>query len=114
MNIGILNEKLGIMTIDTLDDLGYVQVTRIKKQMPEGATLENLAFFYMADRDWIVINRAHALYEYYSEVIPIYLELSEQSRRECVKTAPGKAIRRAFNMLDGVIRDRALIHRKAV
>ena len=37
MNIGILSEKQGIMVVDSLDDLGYIQVMQIKKQMPEGA-----------------------------------------------------------------------------
>lgn len=110
MNIGILNEKQGIMVVDSLDDLGYIQIELIKKQMPEGAKLSDLAFFYMSDRDWIVINKTHKLYWYYSDIIPIYLELSAESRKECVAKAPTDTTKRAFYILDSVIRDRALIN----
>lgn len=114
MNIGILSEKQGIMVVDSLDDLGYIQVMQIKKQMPEGANMNDLVFFYMPDRDWVVINKSHALYEYYSQIIHTYLELSERSRKECVAEAPTDAVKSAFRILDGVIRDRALIYGNAV
>lgn len=112
MKLGILNSELGIAVIDGLEDLGYIQTERIKKQMPEGAKMNDLAFFYMADRDWIVINKAHELYEYYSEIIPLYLELSEEGRKKSVVAAPTETIKAAFYILDGVIADRALIYGK--
>ena len=111
MNIGILNEKQGIMAVDSLDDLGHLQIMQIKKQMPEGAKLSDLAFFYMVDRDWIVINKNHALYEFYSNIIPDYLELSEKSRKEFVVKAPTEIIKIAMNILDDVIRYRVFLTR---
>ena len=108
MNIGILNEKLGIVVIDSLDDLGYIQTQQIKKQLPVGAELKDLAFFYMPDRDWIVINKSHILYDFYSQIIPTYLELSEKSRKECIAEVPADAIKRAFCILDDVILSRQL------
>lgn len=110
MRLGILNEELGIVVIDSLDDLGNIQSEQIRKQMPEGTNLSDLAFFYMPDRDWVVINKDHELYWYYSEIIPAYLELSEKSRKECVEKAPTDTTKRAFYILDSVIRDRALIN----
>ena len=114
MNIGILNEELGIVVIYSLADLGYIQTVLIEKQMPEGANLNDLAFFYMPDRDWIVINKAHDLYWYYSEIIPIYLTLSEKSRKESMKAAPTETVKAALHILDGVIADRLLIYGKVV
>ena len=53
MRLGILDAELSICTIDGLEDLGAIQERRIREQMPERARLEDLAFFYMPDRDWI-------------------------------------------------------------
>lgn len=118
MKLGILNEELGILMIESSDDLGQIQSEQIKKQMPEGVNLKDLAFFYMPKRDWVVINKDHELYGYYSEIIPVYLELSEKSRKECIEEAPTATLKCAFRILDGVIRDRVLINslfsRKAV
>ena len=114
MRLGILNSDLGIAVIDGLEDFGYIQIEKIKKQMPEGANLNDLAFFYMADRDWVVINKSHVLYEYYSEIIPIYLTLSEKSRKESIKAEPTETVKAALHILDGVIADRLLIYGKVV
>lgn len=114
MKLGVLNDELGIVVIDSLDDLGHIQTELIKKQMPEGANLNDLAFFYMPDRDWIVINKDHYLYWYYSEIIPVYLKLSEENRKKCVAEVPTDATKCAFHILDGVICDRTLIYGKVV
>lgn len=114
MKLGILNEELGIVVIDSLADLGYIQTVLIKKQMPEGANMNDLAFFYMPDRDWVVINKSHVLYEYYSEIIPIYLTLSEKSRKKSMNAAPTDTVKSALRILDGVIADRLLIYGKVV
>lgn len=112
MKIGILNEKHGIVVVDGLEDLGYIQIELIEKQMPKGAKLSDLAFFYMADRDWIVINRDHALFEFYSEIMPIYLELSSESRKKCMEEKTMASFKEAFSLLNSVIRYRRLLNGK--
>ena len=114
MKIGVLNEKLGIMVVEGLEDLGHIQTEQIKEQMPEGAELKDLAFFYMPDRDWIVLNNSHEMYWYYSEIILIYLELSVESRKKAYIKAPTDTIKKAFDILDDVIRQRFLIYGKEV
>jgi len=112
MRLEILNGELGIAVIDKVKDLGHIQIEMIKKQMQKGANLNDLAFFYIPDRDWIVINKSHKLYRVYMEIIPIYLELSEESRKKCVEKAPTETIKMAYTILDSVIRNRALIYGK--
>ena len=109
MRLGVLNKELGIFAIDGQGDLGSIQEKRLMGQMPEGARLDDLAFFYMGDRDWIVINRSHALYEYYATIISCYLELSENGRKEAAAEAPVDEAREALQILDGVIWRRGLI-----
>lgn len=110
MRYGILNRELGIAVIEGIEDLGDIQVRLLKEQMPEGADLKDLAFFYMYDRDWIVINKSHCLYEYYSELIPTYMELSADSRKEVQSAAPTYTVKSGLDLLDDVIRRRILIH----
>lgn len=103
MRLGVLNRELGIFAIDSLEDLGAIQEKQIRGQMPEGAGLNDLAFFYMKDRDWVVLNRSHALYEYYADIISCYLELSETGRREATEKAPVEEVKAALRILDSVI-----------
>lgn len=112
MKLGILNSDLGIAVIDSIEDIGKIQLERVKKQMPEGAKLKDLAFFYMADRDWIVINKNHCLFEYYSQIIPAYLELSAESRKKAYDGVPNRTVREGFDILEDVIRKRLLIYGK--
>lgn len=114
MRLGILNGELNICTIDGLEDLGAIQEERIREQMPEGARLEDLAFFYMPDRDWIVVNRSHRLYEYYTQIIQDYLELSEEGRKQAAEQAPMEEVVDALRILDGVIWRRKQIHARGV
>lgn len=111
MRLGVLNGKLGIFAIDGLEDLGALQEKQLRRQMPEGAGLNDMAFFYMGDRDWIVINRSHELYEYYTTIISCYLELSEDGRREAAANAPSSEVREALRILDDVLWRRGLITR---
>ena len=111
MKLGILNERLGVCTIEGLGDLGGIQEQKIVSQMPEGVRPDDLVFFYMADRDWIVINKSHELYEYYAQIIQIYFELSEGDRKWAAEQAPAEETVRAFRILDDVIYRRKLIHR---
>ena len=111
MRLGILNEKLGVCTIEGLGDLGGIQEEKIVAQMPEGVRPDDLAFFYMPDRDWIVINRSHGLYEYYAQIIQDYLELSEEGRKQAAEQAPVEEVSRALRILDDVIWRRKLIYR---
>lgn len=106
MRYGILNSELGIVVVEGIADLGDIQVRLLEKQMPEGASLNDLALFYMYDRDWIVINKSHHLYEYYSQIVPIYLELSADSRKKAYSAAPTDNIKRCFDILDDIIRRR--------
>ena len=108
MRYGILNSELGIAVIEGIEDLENMQVRLLEEQLPDGAVLNDLAFFYMPDRDWIVINKSHSLYEYYSELIPTYMELSADSRKKVRSTAPTDTIKEAFDILDGVIRRRSV------
>lgn len=114
MRIGVLDEKLGIMVVEGLEDLGYIQTKQIKMQMPEGATLNDLAFFYMPDRDWIVINKGHKLYDLYSQIIPCYLEMSVECRKKAHTAKLIDTVKNAFDILDDVIRQRFLIYGKEV
>lgn len=107
MRLGILDAELGICAIDGLEDLGAIQERRIREQMPEGARLEDLAFFYMPDRDWIVVNRGHRLSGCYADIIKIYLELSPKGRKQCA--ACGE-VRDALKILDDIIFRRRLIY----
>lgn len=110
MKIGILNEELGIAVIDSIEDLGHIQINKIRKQIPEGSELNDLVFFYMADRDWIVINKSNKLYDQYVQLIPAYLNLSEGSRKEAYVAAQNDMIMAAFDILEDVIRKRILIY----
>lgn len=110
MRLEILNEKLGICTIKGLRDLGSIQKQEIMSQMPEKMKPDDLAFFYMPDRDWIVINRNHELYEYYAQIIQDYLELSEEGRKQAVAQAPVKEVVQGLRILDGVILRRKAIY----
>lgn len=109
MRFGILNEELGIATIEGIDNIGYLQAEEMKKGLPDGVDLDTLAFFYMKDRDWIVINKKHPLVGFYSQIIPDYLELSADSRIKVREEVPN-AFKGIFEMLDSVIRDRILMH----
>lgn len=111
MRLGILNEKLGVCTIDGLEDLGGIQEQKIVSQMPEGAKLSDLAFFYMPDRDWIVINKEHELCWYYSQIIQDYLGLSEEGRRQAADQAPMDEVVMALRILDDVIWRRRWIYK---
>ena len=110
MKLGILNEDLGIATVDSLDDIGNIHIDIIKKQLPEGARLDDFVFFYMTDRDWIVMNKNHKLYQYYLDIITGYLELSEESRKKCVELVHTEMFKNAFAILDSVIIRRTLIY----
>lgn len=114
MRLGILDAELGICTIDGLEDLGAIHERRIREQMPEGARLEDLAFFYMPDRDWIVVNRSHRLQEYYTLIIQDYLGLSEDVRKKVVGQAPTKEVFEALRILDDIIFRRRLIYGKVL
>nr|WP_296458299.1 hypothetical protein [uncultured Acetatifactor sp.] len=107
MRLGILDAELSICTIDGLEDLGAIQERRIREQMPERARLEDLAFFYMPDRDWIVVNRGHRLSGYYADIIKTYLELPPKGRKQCA--ACGE-VRDALKILDDIIFRRRLIY----
>ena len=109
MRLGILNEKLGVYTIEGLRDLGGIQEQKIVAQMPEGVKPNDLVFFYMADKDMIVLNSGHELYEYYAQIIQIYFELSEGDRKWAAERAPAEETARAFRILDDVIWRRRLI-----
>lgn len=114
MNIGILNEKHGIMVLEGIEDLGHLQVEMIKRKLPEGCNLNDFAFMYMPDRDWIVINKGHRMYDFYSQTIPVYLELSADTRQKCTEQAPVETIKQAWRILDDVIYRRKLLYRKVV
>lgn len=114
MKLGILNADLGIAVVDSMDDLGDFYTELLKKQMPDGANLCDLAFFYMNDRDWIVLNKSNKRYEFYEEIIQVYLELSEEMRKKCFEEAPTGTIKNAFRILDSVIINRALIYERGV
>ena len=109
MRYGILNRELGIAVIEGIEDLENMQVRLLEEQLPDGAALNDLAFFYMPDRDWIVINKSHSLYEYYSELIPIYLELSADSRKKVRSAAPAYSIKEGCSILDDVLRRRLIL-----
>lgn len=110
MKLGILDNELGIVVIEGIEDLGHIQMQIIKKQMPAGSSISDLALFYMSDRDWIVINMSHNLYEFYSQIVPAYLKLSVDNRKQAYAEAPTDNIRMAFDILDHVIRQRSLIY----
>lgn len=112
MRLGVLNAELSIFTIEGLKELESIQEKYIKVQMPEGAKSDDLTFFYISSRDWIVLNRNHALYEYYATIISCYLELSVEGRRESVRRAPTDGIRKALEILDNVIMHRSLMYGK--
>lgn len=114
MRLGILNKKLGVFAIEGLGDLGGIQEQKIVSQMPEGAKLDDLAFFYMKDRDWIVVNKIHRLYEYYAQIIQDYLELSEEGRKQAAEQAPMEEVVDALRILDGVIWRRKQMHARGV
>ena len=110
MRLEILNGTLGIAGINDISDIGEVRMEQLKLQFGRAMNLNDLAFFYMKDRDWIVINKAHERYEFYLDVIQAYLQLSESSRQEAMNIAPHEVIRKAFFILDGVIRNRVQIY----
>ncbi len=110
MRFGVINKKLGICIVEGLEDLDAIQWKKIGTHMPEGARMEDLAFFYMPNRDWIVVNKSNELYEYYAQIIQCYLELSEDGRKQAVEQAPMDEVVRALRILDDVIRRRKLIY----
>lgn len=110
MKIGILNSELGIASIDSTDDLGIIQINEMEKHRPEGAEFDQLVFFYMPCRDWIVINKSHNLYKYWIDIITVYLQLSENSRKRAYVEAPNDTIRAGYDILEDVIKERILIY----
>lgn len=114
MRFGILSEEHKIMVVEGIEDISEIQMREIKRNFPERQKLENMVFFYMPDKDWIVINRGHTLYDFYLQLISAYLELPEQQRKACMVEAPTATIKNAFYILDEVIYNRALIYGKAV
>lgn len=110
MNIGILNSELGIVVVDSLIDLGHIHIEQIKKQLPEGVNVNNdLVFYYMEDRDWIVLNKSHVFYEVYLKIIETYLVLTDEGRQKARETAPTEKILDGLNILEDIIRRRTLI-----
>lgn len=112
MRFGIIDEESGIFTIEGVEELGGIQERRIRIQMPEEAKFDDLAFFYISDRDWIVLNRSHIMYEYYAIIVSCYLKLSAEGRRESARRAPTDTVRKALRILDDVIMRRALLYGK--
>ena len=110
MRLEILNGTLGIAGINDIRDIGEERLVQLGLQFGKAMNLNDLAFFYMKDRDWIVINKAHESYEFYLDIIQSYLQLSESLRQEAINLAPHEVIRDAFFILDGVIRNRAQIY----
>lgn len=111
MKIEIVNEYLGIVGLNSIEDLGEVQVWQLKKQYGGNTNLSRLTFFYMPDRDWIVINKSHPKYDMYLQIIEAYLLASQDGRNEAHERAlTMKApIKSALYILDGVIADRKRI-----
>jgi len=112
MRMGILNSDLGIAVIDGIEDIGDIQIEKIEEQMPDGANLKDLAFFYMKDRDWIVINKGNKLFDIYAGIIQSYLELSAESRKEAYNKATNSTIKAGLCVLNDVILHRNMIYKK--
>lgn len=74
MLMEIISVDQGIASISGGEDMDGTQLEELKKGIPENAGLKDLVFFYIPDRDWIVINRDHTLYD-------DYLQLSWALRR---------------------------------
>ena len=114
MKLEFVNEGLGIAAIDSLKDLGDVQLYHLVKTYGENAKLDNLVFIYMPDRDWIVLNKAHAMYSHYLCIIENYITLSPEARNEAQEHAPNYIIKSALYMLEGILKDRERIYKKVV
>lgn len=110
MKLEILNGTLGIAGINDIRDIGEERMVQLTLQFGKAMNLNDLAFFYMKDRDWIVVNKAHERYEFYFDIIQSYLDLSESSRKEAMNLAPNNVTKNALFILDNVIRDRAQIY----
>ena len=110
MKLGILNSELGIVAIDTLDDLGYIHTQEMKKCLPKGNALEDLAFFYLTSRDLIVINKSHENHKIYLEIIQEYLQLSSENRKAVREEAPNDKIKKALHILENIINRRIFIY----
>jgi len=112
MRLEFVNKELGIAAIDSIEDLGEIQVSHLKMQYGQNANLDELAFFYMSDRDWIVINKSHPRYDFYLQIMIVYLALSPEGRNKAKEQAPENVIKRALYILDGVIKDRERIQKR--
>lgn len=110
MSIEVISVDQGIVSISGAGDMGCTQLEELKKQLPENAGLKDLVFFYIPDRDWIVINKGHALYDDYLQVISSYLGLSAEARKESMVQATTDTVKRAFRILDGIIIRRSFIY----
>ena len=114
MKLKILDGELGIVAIDGMGDLDTWHIEKIEKNIPDGANINDLVLLYMEDRDLIVLNRCANLYEFYSDIIPIYLQLSERSRKKAYDNAPFRNIIECYDILNYVIQNRSLMHDNVV
>lgn len=110
MKLSILDEELSICTIEGLDDLAPVYDKELRAAVPEGERPEDMVFFYMAERDWIVINKSHALYEVYLNLMISYLGLSTEARKDIGVYAPTEGTRKALRILNDIIIRREMIY----
>lgn len=114
MKLGILDSTLGIAVIDSLEDLGHIHTQKIKSVLPKGKQLKDLVFFYMSDRDWIVMNKSHKNYEFYAFLITTYLTLSNEKRKIVRNEAPTEEVKIAIQLLEDILNKRNFIYDNSI
>lgn len=104
MSIKILNIEHGIGLCNTED---------IPKWVSRFGRVEDVAFFYFHQRDWIVLNEDNPNFELYKRVVENYEYFSDLSKKEfaerCKRDFPKVA--QALKVLDYVNRIRRNLYR---
>lgn len=78
-----------IKIIDGEYAIGSCNVEDIPEWVGRFGKIEEVAFFYYHERDWIVLNEDNPNYEIYKIIVQGYLELSNEGKKEFAESAIG-------------------------
>ncbi len=111
MRLEIVNEDLGIAVLNNVNDFGEYK-EKIQKEYGSDVDFTKITVLFLKEKNLIVINKSHPLFEYYFDIIQAYLVLSAESRQVAVRRAPSDTIRCLLAELDITINERemALLH----
>lgn len=107
MRVEIVNEDLGIAAVNNVNDFGEYK-EKIQKEYGSDVDFAKITVLFLKEKNLIVINKSHPLYEQYLDIIQAYLELSVASRQVAVRNAPSDTIKSLLSELDKTINEREM------